>query len=164
MPFIRPKHLSTNKASSVAALKHAVKFMEKKYKIKYDYVIELMCTNPLKKVIDINETILKLIRTKADSVIAVHKIEDNHPRRVKKIIKDKIVDFMREKPESRRQDLKPSAYVRSGSIYALNRDYLLKKGRRYGSKNSRPYILPSSRAINIDSEIDLLVAEKLINI
>ena len=70
--------------------------MEKKYKIKYDYVIELMCTNPLKKVIDINETILKLIRTKADSVIAVHKIEDNHPRRVKKIIKDKIVDFMRE--------------------------------------------------------------------
>lgn len=164
VPFIRPKHLSTNKASSVAALKHAVKFMEKKYKIKYDYVIELMCTNPLKKMIDINETILKLIRTKADSVIAVHKIEDNHPRRVKKIIKDKIVDFMREKPESRRQDLKPSAYVRSGSIYALNRDYLLKKGRRYGSKNSRPYILPSSRAINIDSEIDLLVAEKLINI
>ena len=164
VPFIRPKHLSTNKASSVAALKHAVKFMEKKYKIKYDYVIELMCTNPLKKMIDINETILKLIRTKADSVIAVHKIEDNHPRRVKKIIKDKIVDFMREKPESRRQDLKPSAYVRSGSIYALNRDYLLKKGRRYGSKNSRPYILPSSRAINIDSEIDLLVAEKLIKV
>ena len=96
VPFIRPKHLSTNKASSVAALKHAVKFMEKKYKIKYDYVIELMCTNPLKKMIDINETILKLIRTKADSVIAVHKIEDNHPRRVKKIIKDKIVDLSRD--------------------------------------------------------------------
>ena len=44
----------------------------------------------------------------------------------------------------------------------LNRLFIKKAGGN--SKNSRPYILPSSRAINIDSEIDLLVAEKLINI
>ena len=78
-----------------------------------------MCTNPLKKAKDIDNIIRKLIKTKADTVIAVHKIEDHHPRRLKKIINDRLVDFMKEKRESRRQDLKPFAYVRSGSIYAV---------------------------------------------
>ena len=38
----------------------------------------------------------------------------------------------------------------------------MKKGLRYGTKNSRPYILPNKRAINIDNENDFIVAEHLI--
>ena len=99
--------MATDKASSVKALQHAVKFVEKKDGQKYDIIVELMCTNPLKKSDDIDKIIKKIINTNADTVIAVHKIEDHHPRRLKKIINDKIVNFMSEKPESRRQDLKP---------------------------------------------------------
>ena len=163
VPFIRPKKLSTDSSSSVAALQHAVNFMENLNKIKYDYVIEIMCTNPLKKCNDINSIIKKIIRTKADTVIAVHQLEDHHPRRIKKIVKDKIVDFcLKEKKESRRQDLQPNAYIRSGSIYAIKRDYLMKKNARYGSKNSRPYILPQDKALNIDTKIDLLIAKQVL--
>ena len=64
-----------------------------------------------------------------------------------------------EKLDSRRQDLKPDAYIRSGSIYALKRDELIVYNRRYGTENSRPYILPPERAVNVDTEIDFLVAE-----
>ena len=46
--------------------------MEKKNNIRYDFVIELMCTNPLKDVSDIDGIIKKIIKTKADSVIAVN--------------------------------------------------------------------------------------------
>ena len=67
--------------------------MERKNNMKYDFIIELMCTNPLKKRSDIESLIKKLIKTKADSVIAVNKLEDHHPRRIKKIVNDKIVDF-----------------------------------------------------------------------
>ena len=107
VPFLRPKHLATDKASSVKALQHAVKFVEQTDGFKYDIIVELMCTNPLKKSDDIDKIIKKIINTNADTVIAVHKVEDHHPRRLKKIINDKIVDFMSEKSESRRQDLKP---------------------------------------------------------
>ena len=69
---------------------------------------------------------------------------------------------MNETAESRRQDLKPKAYVRSGSIYALKRDYLINKKRRYGSKKSLAYILPPERAINIDGVLDFYLAEKLL--
>jgi CMP-N,N'-diacetyllegionaminic acid synthase len=162
-PFLRPTEYSTDTASSVLAMKHAVAWVEKDEAAKYDYVIELMCTNPMKTAEDIDACIQKLIDTGTDSVIAVHQLEDHHPIRIKKIVDDKIVDFcLPEIPEIRRQDLKPDAYIRSGSIYALKRDHLMLEGRRFGSENSRPYILPPERAINVDTEIDFLIAERLI--
>ena len=163
-PFLRPSEFSTDEASSVSAMQHAVNWVEQQEGVKYDYVVELMCTNPMKTVEDIDASIKKLISTKADSVIAVHQLEDHHPARIKKIINDKIIDFcVQEIPESRRQDLKPEAYIRSGSIYALKRDYLMIEGKRYGSDDSRPYILPQERAVNIDTETDFMIAELMLD-
>lgn len=163
-PFLRPSAFSSDTASSVSALQHAVEWVEREEGMTYDLVIELMCTNPIKTVDDIDGCIEKLIATGADSVIAVHSLEDHHPARIKKIIEDRICDFcVHETPESRRQDLKPEAYIRSGSIYALTRDYLMLEGRRYGSFESRPYILPSDKVVNVDTEIDFLVAEFILS-
>jgi CMP-N-acetylneuraminic acid synthetase len=163
-PFLRPAEFSTDEASSVEAMRHAVNWAEDEEGVKYDFVVELMCTNPLKLVCDIDASIEKLMLTNADSVIAVNQLEDHHPARIKKIINDKIVDFcIHEVPESRRQDLMPKAYIRSGSIYALKRDYLMIEKKRYGSVESRPYILPQERSVNIDTEIDFMIAEIMIN-
>ena len=43
------------------------------------------------------------------------------------------------------------------------KDVILKNGRygeylRYGTKNSRPYILPENRSVNIDTHNDLVLA------
>ncbi len=162
-PFLRPPEFSTDQASSVSALQHAVEWVEQEEGVTYDYVIELMCTNPLKTKDDIDGATQKLIQTGADSVIAVHKLEDHHPIRIKKIVDGKIQDFcLPEIPESRRQDLKPDAYIRSGSIYALSRQHLMEEGRRYGSIDSYAHILPPERAVNVDTEIDFLIAEKIL--
>jgi CMP-N,N'-diacetyllegionaminic acid synthase len=164
-PFLRPAEFSSDTSSSVSALQHAVGWLEQQEGQKYDYVVEMMCTNPMKTVEDIDACIEKLTSSGADSVIAVHQLKDHHPTRIKKIIDDRIVDFcIPEIPESRRQDLKPEAYIRSGSIYALRRDHLMIEGRRYGSIESRPYILPEERAVNVDTEIDFLVAERLLSL
>ena len=162
VPFLRPKKLSSDTSSSSDALKHAVDFMEKMNKTKYDFIIEIMATNPLKNFKDIDSLITKLIKTKADSVIAMSKVTEYHPRRLKKIVDDKIIDIMKEKKESRRQDLKPDIFIRAGSIYGIKRDIIMKKGLRYGTKNSRPYVLPDKRSINIDNENDFIVAQNLI--
>ena len=80
----------------------------------------------------------------------------------KKIVKGKLKDFcLKEIPETHRQQLKPKAYFRSGSIYSMRREMLL-KGIRYGSKNSIAYILPKERIINIDEKIDFEFAKFLI--
>ena len=109
-PFTRPKKFSKDSSTSASALKHALVESEKIFNKKFDYVVELMATNPLKSVIDINGIINILIKNNADSVIAVNQLFDHHPARIKKIVKGKIFDFaVKEKLESRRQDLKPNA-------------------------------------------------------
>tara|TARA_B100000683_G_C12333344_1_gene491495 strand:+ start:44 stop:715 length:672 start_codon:yes stop_codon:yes gene_type:complete len=124
---------------------------------KFDYVVEIMCTNPLKKVKDIDGVIEKLDKTGADSVVSVVRIWDNHPSRVKYIENDKLKDFYPEPPESRRQDLTPAAYVRNGSIYAMTYEQLKMKQNRLGD-DTRPYIMSEKRTINIDEPIDLELA------
>ncbi len=159
VPFLRPKKFSKDNSSSASAIKHALLECEKIFEKKFDYIVELMATNPLKSVIDINNVIKIILRNKADSVIAVNKLFDHHPARIKKIIKGRLYDFaIKEKLESRRQDLKPNAYIRSGSIYAMSRKFVMNKKRYYSGK-SLAYILPENRTINIDDKNDLIIAK-----
>jgi CMP-N-acetylneuraminic acid synthetase len=162
VPFMRPKHLASDTATSTDALIHAVEWCENNMGIRFDYIIELMCTNPMKTSVDIDLVLDKLISTGADSVIGVSKLDDHHPARIKKIVNDRIVDFCVPELSSRRQDLKPDAYIRNGSIYAMKRDILMIKKERFGSTDSRPYIMPAEKAFNIDNEIDLKMAELLL--
>ena len=37
----------------------------------------------------------------------------------------------------------------------------MKENSRYGSKNSRPYILSAHKAINLDGDLDFLLAEQM---
>jgi CMP-N-acetylneuraminic acid synthetase len=162
VPFTRPASLATDTATSADALIHAVDFVERQEGKKYDYIVELMCTNPMKTAEDIDAIIAKLIKTKAYSVIGVVQLEEYHPARVKKIVNDRLVDFTVPETSSRRQDLKPPAYLRNGAIYAIKRDVLMVDGFRYGTKNSRPYIMPWEKSVNVDSEIDFMIARELI--
>tara|TARA_B100000945_G_scaffold321406_1_gene335755 strand:+ start:1662 stop:2393 length:732 start_codon:yes stop_codon:yes gene_type:complete len=160
-PFSRPKDLSGDKAKPVECNLHATKWIEDDEGKKYDYVVELLVTNPFKTSVDIDNVIEKQVYTDADSVIAVMPLEDHHPIRIKKIVDGKIRDFiLPEVPESRRQDLKPKAYIRNGSIYSMRRD-MLEKGIRYGTDNSLAYIMPRERTVNIDEPMDFIIADYL---
>ena len=125
------------------------------------YLVEIMCTNPLKIVEDIDGCIEKLDATGADSVVSVIRIWDHHPSRVKYIEDDRLKDFYPEVKEMRRQDLTPPAYIRNGSIYATTMSSFFKSKVRLG-EDTRPYIMPENRTINIDEWIDLKLAQEII--
>ena len=163
-PFLRPKKLAGDKSSAAKADIHALKWAEKNEGCKFDFFVELMATNPLKTYKDIDNVLKKLIKTRADSVIGVVKLEDHHPLRIKKIVNGRIANFKKnliEIPENDRQDLRPVAYIRNGSIYASKRNLLIKE-KRYGTKNSLPYIMNENNSVNIDSKRDLMLADILI--
>jgi CMP-N-acetylneuraminic acid synthetase len=128
---------------------------------KPDYIVEIMCTNPLKTVEDIDDVIFKLDMMGADSVCSVVRVWDYHPSRVKFIEGNKMKDVYPEVLESRRQDLTPPAYIRNGSIYAMTWEQINVKGSRY-DKDTVPYIMPEERTINIDEPIDLELARILL--
>lgn len=161
-PFERPAELAVDTARSVDCDRHAVEWAERDEGQRYDYIVDLPCTNPMRDSADIGAALRKLIETGADSVIGVSRLDDHHPIRIKKIVDDRIQDFcLPEIPETRRQDLKPDAYIRNGSIYAARRDMIM-NGIRYGTVESRPYIMPPEQSVNVDSELDLLLIELLV--
>ena len=155
--YQRKEEFATSTAKTSDALIEVIEAIEEKY----DYIVEIMCTNPLKTIEDIDGCIEKLNTSNTDSVVSVSRIWDHHPSRVKYIENDLLKDFYPEILESRRQDLNPPSYVRNGSIYITSVDGLLKSGVRLNGI-VRPYIMPEERTINIDEPIDLRLAKLII--
>ena len=162
----RPEELSGDKVLSVDSLHWAVNNVEELSGKTYDYVAELPVVCPLRNETHIKEAVEKLITTGADSVISVTQMTDKHPVRMKRITDDDLIeDFCSEYPEGdagRRQDLEP-CYIRNGGIYSMKRDTLMNEKTRHG-KISRPYVMEDKYSINIDNEMDLRLAEVMLNI
>jgi CMP-N-acetylneuraminic acid synthetase len=131
----------------------------------YDYIIEIMCTNPFKTVHDIDTVIEKLDSEQGNSVVSVTRIWDHHPNRVKFIQGKYLQGFNPEedpdKPGWRRQDLTPPAYIRNGSLYAMTYEQITKHKKRLTSQTI-PYIMDPKKSINIDEPLDLLIAEYIL--
>lgn len=158
VPFKRPAELATDRAQAIPTIQHAVREMEAARGYRYDAVVMLQPTTPLRTAKDIDECVEKLFRTDADSVISVVEVGGYHPVRMKRIVNDELVDYAEEEIENRpRQELAP-VYLRAGSVYATKRDVLMEQNSFKG-RISRPYIVPSERHANIDSLIDLKIAE-----
>ena len=158
-PFLRPKNLSTDFVPSLPVVKHAVNFMEKIKGEKYDYILMLQPTSPLRKFKDIDDSIKKIIRKKCDSVTSVVDVGGNHPFRMKIVKKGRFVNFIEKGFEDMRprQKLK-KIFIRNGSIYLSTRETVMKRNTLVGKINLA-HIMPKERSVNIDTYVDLLSAE-----
>jgi len=159
--IIRPKELAQDLTPTLPALLHALESTERDLDEIYNIVADIRCPNPFKTVFDISGAIDKLVRTGADAVIGVCKVEDKHPSRLKSIFRDRLVDIWPEPRSGNRQDLTPDVYVRNGSIYVVRRVALEEGVHIELSDNVRPWIMPEERSINIDTELDFMLAEAL---
>ena len=159
--IMRPSSLSGDHTPTLPALLHALERMESDFDETYDIVADIRCPNPFKTVFDIAGAIDKLVGTGADAVIGVCKVEDKHPSRLKLIFRDRLVDIWPEPVSGNRQDLTPDVYVRNGSIYVVRRAGLEEGIHIELSDNVRPWIMPEERSLNIDTEIDFVIAEAL---
>jgi D-3-phosphoglycerate dehydrogenase len=161
-PFIRPAELATDEAPTLPVVQHAVSEMERLEGVIFDYVVLLQPTTPLRQPQDIDAALEKLIATGADSVISVCNVGAYHPARMRKIEDDRLVGLPIKEPKEmlRRQDL-PPIYIRNGAIYAVRRQVVMEQNSMSGEV-CRPYIMPEERSVNVDSKLDLLLAEILL--
>jgi D-3-phosphoglycerate dehydrogenase / 2-oxoglutarate reductase len=162
VPFVRPAELATDEAPSLPVVQHAVREMERLHGITYDIIVLLQPTTPLRRSTDIDAAIRKLVDTGADSVISVCDVGAYHPARMRQIVDDQLVELPIREPKEmlRRQDL-PPVYIRNGAIYTARRAVVMEQNSMSG-KVCRPYIMPEDRSVNVDSKLDLLLAEILL--
>ena len=115
---IRPKKLATDKASTFSVLKHAIDYFKKK-KIKFEYLLLLEPTSPLRDYRDIEFCINKIINNDIETIVSVSKVKAQHPNFLFKINKKNILrPYLNNnfKSTMRRQDIQP-LYFLEGSLY-----------------------------------------------
>jgi len=159
VPFMRPAELAGDKVPTLPVLQHAVSFVEYQDEIRLDWVLLLQPTTPLRLIEDIEKSVNLALQNNCDSVISVVKVVAEHPILMKRIEDNRLLPYcIKEEEGTRRQDCQPPAYLRNGAIYLTRRDVLMEKDSIWGEV-IRPYVMPPERSVNIDSELDLKLAE-----
>ena len=125
-----------------------------------DIIILLQPTSPLRTYEDIDSALVLFINNNCDSVVSVCEIEHTPYWSFK--IEDGYLKpiFGEEYLKKRRQEL-PKVYIPNGAIFITTPD-ILKKYRSFYCERTVPYIMPIERSVDIDNEIDFLLAEILI--
>lgn len=157
IPCLRPKELSTDKATSVDAILHMLQYLKETEDYSPEYVILLQPTSPLRTNIHIDEAINKLINSDYDSLISVCEAEVN-PYWTNVFQGDNLKYFIEDgKKITRRQDL-PSVYRMNGAIYLIKAKSL-KEYKTFEIDNMTGYIMDSESSVDIDTYIDFKIAE-----
>lgn len=161
VPFRRPGHLASDDAGPIEVLQHALHAVEDAGDDAYDALLLLQPTSPFRTADDIEGAIGLLVGTGADSVISVVDVGGHHPARMKWLEGDRLVDppFCEMYENQPRQQLRPM-FIRNGAIYLTRRDVLL-RGSLKGS-DSRAWVMPRERSVNVDDLHDLRFAEWLL--
>ena len=159
---LRPSHLSSDSALTIDVIKHEISILEKKGLI-YDAVLLLQPTCPLRSFDDFKKIENLFFANPRKSVVSVKNVDGYHPLRMKKIEGDNLVNYIDQGFEDMRprQQL-PDVYIRNGSIY-LTPINEIKLNNSLVTNPSTPFIMSEKHSVNIDNEIDFLVAESLIS-
>lgn len=157
-PFLRPAELATDSAGGIPTIVHAVEEMERRTGAHYDYVILLQPTAPLRTAEDVKEATRRMIDSGADAVISVVDVDNWHPMKMKRLQGDWLVDYEPPPYEGIPRQALPRVYIVNGAVYGVRRDVLMESGSLKGER-CLGYVMPPERSVNIDTEVDLVVAE-----
>jgi CMP-N,N'-diacetyllegionaminic acid synthase len=157
----RPVALAADNTPMLPVLTHAFDVLESDISLGYQYGVILQPTAPLRRAADIDNALDLLEKSGADSVVSVYRVFDHHPSRMYRLEESKLVPCTEEPSSLLRQDLTP-IYHRNGAVYAFRRA-LLQESNTYIGSDTRPLVMPYERSVNIDTELDLLLAEVLLS-
>ncbi len=158
---MRPDNISGDYAKDFEVIEHALNEMEKIDNKKYDIILMLQPTSPLRKREQIIEILDLIIDNNYDSVWTVSPTDLKfHPVKQLKIEKGLLKYVMNEGYRlPTRQSLYNTYYV-NGLAYAFSRDCIIKQKSRIGKKTA-PFII-KEKVINIDTLEDFKKAEEYI--
>ncbi len=161
VPFMRPDEISQDRSTAIEFMQHAVTSLADLDDISYDYVMVLQPTSPLRTSEDIDACIEMIVDSGADSVMSMYELTDMSLAKLKYIENGVITSAVSNEgtASARRQDAEP-IYKRNCAIY-LTRTDLVMEGDIFGA-DSRAYVMPEDRSVDINEPIDFEFASFLL--
>ena len=153
----RPAELANDTATTFDAIKHTIDNLEK-----YDYVVLLQPTSPLRNEKHIDEAIELLEEKNADAVISICEM-DHSPLWSNTLPTDgNMNSFLRDEVLNKRSQDLEMYYRLNGAIYICKTERLLEEKSFFIRDNIFAYKMDRKSSIDIDEKIDFLIAKTLL--
>ena len=163
-PFLRPSELAKDHVTDLPVFQHCLNWLRENENYIPDIIVHLRPTAPLRKIHHIDSGIELLLKSpEADSVRSVTSV-GQHPLKMWKIENNKLIPFISEKSSGIKESYNmprqklPKAYIQNGSVDVLWTNTILEKNSMSGDIIV-PLVMEELESVNIDSEIDFLLAE-----
>ncbi len=154
VPFKRPVELAQDDTPGIEPVMHAINTLEEKY----DYVVLLQSTSPLRTVEDIDGCIQHCIMTESPACVSVTEAQQS-PYWMYNLGDDmKLKSFVQQDGRiNRRQEL-PKVYMLNGAVYVAEYGFIL-KNKSFLTGETVGYIMSGDNSVDIDTENDFKLAE-----
>ena len=150
----RPSHLAEDKTPTLSVIQDIILKIDEKF----DALMVLQPTSPLRKVEDINKSIdLFKHDENADSLVSVVKVSHNYMPQKLMSLEGK---YLKGGSEIKRRQEMPDMYARNGAAIYITRISNI-KNNLLGNK-ILPYIMSKSASFDIDDHEDWQIIEKFI--
>ena len=157
-PELRPAALASDGAKTVDVVEHLVASAG----IPAGYILLLQATSPLRTLADL-EALCAAFEAAGDAeaMVSVTPYAGPHPEKLQRIENGRIVSYLGTDSGRPRQEL-PDLYALNGAFYLIDRDLLL-RGRSFLPEGTLPFVMPPERSVNLDTPLDLQIAEALLD-
>ncbi len=158
-PFMRPTALAGDRIGDVDVLRHALLATETDDGQRYDIVVMLQPTSPLRRPEDVRATVERLIEDRLDAVWTVSPTDlKAHPLKQLRVDDDGRMDYFdaRGKDIVARQQLEP-VFHRNGVAYALRRATLVEQSSLMGQRAGA--VVVETPQVSIDTLDDVARVE-----
>ena len=158
VPFVRPDELSGDLVNKLDVLKHALKFVENEEGKKYDYIVDLDPTSPLRTIEDMRKAFYKFLLYNVDILYSVYRSNKN-PYFTMVELDEYGIGHLCKEPNFRvsGRRVAPKVYSLNASIYIYKRDFLENIQSVVTGRNM--IYKMSNISIDIDEEIDFKFIE-----
>lgn len=158
----RPDELAADTSLVIDAIKHAILKVEEDG-AGVDFVLLLEPTSPYRRQQDLESCVQALLDDRADSVAT---FIDAHvsPNRLWRVTEDVVEPYIKGAVPWLPRQQQPKAYELTGQIYGISRAVLFEDEESISLLSGRKFavITPSETALDIDTELDFMVAEKIV--
>lgn len=157
-PSLRPAHLATDTARTV----DVVLDLLDQVNIADAYVLLLQATSPLRTLSDL-ERLLDIFENEtggAEAIVSLTKQDDPHPNKIQKIEEGFVHPYLNVDSMVPRQTL-PTVFRFNGAFFLTDTGVLRSQGT-FMPPRTLPYIMPQERSVNLDSPLDLILLEALV--
>ncbi len=162
VPYLRPAELATDLAREMDSCLHLLQWIDKKTTEKFDIIVKLEPTSPLRIVKDLDKAIEKLDAMDAETVVSVTEAM-THPYWMNTLPSNaSMKGFLSEEAKHKNRQELPVFYQIDGVVYAATVSFVKEHKSWFSDEKGYATITPNNRAIDIDGPVQLELVRLLL--